>query len=202
MNKKKIIIIAIIGVFILVLIPILMNLQNINLSKNTNLEKETKNIDYLISLKDVNNLINDYLSHEDTDLSNCAYNYIDEEKNKVIVGLLENTPEKQNEFLDNVFTNCCGKTYIKYLKEHKTIEFKESIEIFEAKIIKVKKDTITVSVIKNSPSFRVGNQVTIKLTNETNNSYAVGNRVRVTFNGNVLDSNPAQIGATKIELID
>ena len=202
MNKKKIIIITIIGAFIIILIPILMNLKNINLSKNTKLEKETNNIDYLISLKDVNNLINDYLSKEDTNLSNYAYNYVDEEKNKVIVGLLDNSEEKQNEFLDKVFNDCCGYTYISYLKAHKTIEFKESIEVFEAKIIEVKENAITISVIKKSESFRVGNRVTMKITDGVTTSYAVGNRVRITFTGLVLDSDPAQIEATKIELID
>ena len=30
-----------------------------------------------------------------------------------------------------------------------------------------------------------------------NDFYVVGNNVRITFNGNVLESNPMQIGATK-----
>ena len=38
-------------------------------------------------------------------------------------------------------------------------------------------------------------------TDGTNDFYVVGNKVRITFNGNVEESNPAQIGAIKIELI-
>ena len=38
-------------------------------------------------------------------------------------------------------------------------------------------------------------------TDGTNDFYIVGNKVRITFNGLVLDSNPTQIGAVNIELI-
>lgn len=44
----------------------------------------------------------------------------------------------------------------------------------------------------------------MKITRPTsgiNDFYVVGNKVRITFNGMVETSNPAQIGANKIELI-
>ena len=38
-------------------------------------------------------------------------------------------------------------------------------------------------------------------TDGTNDFYVVGNKVRITFNGNSLESDPVQIGAIKIELM-
>ncbi len=162
--------------------------------------KETISIDYAIAPNDINNLIIDYLTKKDADLSNIAYNYVDEEKNKVVVGLLDINSKLQDEFIYNVFTNCCGSDYIKYIKEHKLIEFIESKDIFEAKIIDVKDTSITVEVIKNSKSFKAGDKVTMKKI-ESYSSYTIGTKVRITFNGMVETSNPAQIGAVKIETI-
>ncbi len=84
------------------------------------------------------------------------------------------------------------------------IEFKESIDIFDGKIIEAKDNTITVEVLKNSKSFKKSDKVTMNITrptSEINDFYVVGNNVRITFNGRVKTSNPAQISATKIELI-
>ena len=38
-------------------------------------------------------------------------------------------------------------------------------------------------------------------TDGTNDFYVVGNNVRITFNGNIEDSDPARIDAIKIELM-
>ena len=85
---------------------------------------EELKIEYLISLNDVNNLIIDYLSNNK--MSNVVFNYVDNDINKVVVGLLDASYEKQNEFIFNVFTSCCGSDYIKYLNDHKLIEFRET----------------------------------------------------------------------------
>lgn len=157
-----------------------------------------------ISLKDVNDKINNYFTKDDVDKSNISYWGLDEEKNIVIVGMMDISIEKQNEFINNVFSNCCGSKYIQYIKENKMIEFKESIDIFDGKIIEAKDNTITVEVLKNSKSFKKNDKVTMKITRPTsgiNDFYVVGNNVRITFNGMVETSNPAQISATKIELI-
>ena len=38
-------------------------------------------------------------------------------------------------------------------------------------------------------------------TNGINDFYVVGNRVKITYNGMIMESYPAQIFATKIELV-
>ena len=91
------------------------------------------------------------------------------------------------------------------LIEHKLIVFNEAKEIFEAKILEVKEEMIIVKVLKGNKSFKINDKVIVKTTtsiNENNITYNVGNKVRITFNGSVLTSNPAQIGAYSIELID
>ena len=160
--------------------------------------------DYYIEAKDLQERINEYFTSEGADLSNYAHSYIDG-NNKVIVGLIDNTEDKQNDFLDKVFTKCCGSDYISFIKEHNLIEFKESKEIFEAKIIEAKENSITVEVIKECKSFKVKDRVVVKITRPTNginDFYVKGNNVKITFNGMVETSNPPQIGAVKVELIN
>lgn len=157
-----------------------------------------------ITLEDVNDKINNYFLKDNVDKSNIAHWAIDEEKNVVVVGMLDISVEKQNEFINNVFSSCCGSKYIKYIKDHKMIEFKESIDIFDAEIIETKEDYMIVKVLKESKSFKKDDKVRMKITRPTsgiNDFYVVGNKVRITFNGMVETSNPAQIGASKIELI-
>jgi len=157
-----------------------------------------------ITLEDVNDKINNYFSKDNVDKSNIAHWGIDGEKNIVVVGMLDISDEKQNEFINNVFSSCCGSKYIKYIKDHKMIEFKESIDIFDAEIIETKEDYMIVKVLKESKSFKTDDKVRMKITRPTsgiNDFYVVGNKVRITFNGMVETSNPAQIGANKIKLI-
>jgi len=157
-----------------------------------------------ITLEDVNDKINNYFLKDNSDKSNIAHWAIDEEKNVIVVGMLDISVEKQDEFINNVFSRCCGSKYIKYIKEHKMIEFKESIDIFDAEIIEAKEDYMIVKVLKESKSFKKDDKVRMKITRPTsgiNDFYVVGNKVRITFNGMVETSNPAQIGANKIELI-
>lgn len=165
--------------------------------------KETIINDYYIEAKDLQDKINEYFIIEGADISNYVYSAIDG-NNKVIVGLINNTEDNQNDFLDKVFTKCCGADYISFIKEHNLIEFKESKEIFEAKIIEAKEDYMIVKVLKESKSFKKDDKVRMKITRPTsgiNDFYVVGNKVRITFNGMVETSNPAQIGTNKIELI-
>lgn len=165
--------------------------------------KETIIKDYYIEAKDLQERINEYFTSEGADLSNYAHSYIDG-NNKVIVGLIDNTEDKQNEFLDRVFTKCCGADYIRFIKDNNLIEFKESKEIFEAKIIEAKENSITVEVLKDCQSFKVKDKVVVKITRPTNGTYdfyVKGNNIRITFNGMVETSNPPQIGAVKVELI-
>ena len=165
------------------------------------LENE-KNNNTKPTLNDINNFITDYFAKDDVDKSNIAYWAVEE--NAVVVGMMDISTDKQEEFIYNVFSSCCGSEYIKYINENKLIEFKESIDIFDAQIIEAKDNSITVKVLKNSKSFKKDDKVTMKITRTTsgvNDFYIVGNKVRITFNGMVETSNPAQIGASKIELI-
>ena len=167
--------------------------------------KEAKNIDYVMSPKDIYNLINDYFTKPEADLSNYAYGYVDEESNKVVVGLIDTSEEKKNEFIDDVFTDCCEADYIRFIKEHKLITFNESKEVFNAKVIEVKEETIMVKVLNSNNSFSTNDKVIVRTTtaiNQTDVTYNMDDKVRITFNGNVLESNPAQIGAYTIEIID
>ena len=79
--------------------------------------------DVNVSLEEVNNFINEYFSKEEADNSNLVFNHVDNENGVVVVGLLNDSEEKQEEFIHNVFSNCCGSTYIKHIKENKIIKF-------------------------------------------------------------------------------
>ena len=157
-----------------------------------------------ISLNDINDKIINFISNNQESNTNYAYNYIDNEKQVIVVGLVDANENNQHEFITNVFSNCCGSEYIHYIKNNNLIEFNESKDVFEAKIIVAEKDYITVEVLKDSNSLKKDDKVTMKVTRPTdgtNDFYIVGNKVRITFNGLVLDSNPIQIGAVNIELI-
>jgi len=56
----------------------------------------------LEDLNNVNNEIINYFSSDKAEYKNLAFNYIDEEKKVVIVGLIENTEEQQKEFKNEV----------------------------------------------------------------------------------------------------
>lgn len=79
-----------------------------------------------ISLEDINSKIIEYFSKDNIDLTNLVYNYVDNENNVVVVALIDNNIEKQDEFIYNVFSSCCGSKYIKYIKDNKMIEFRKS----------------------------------------------------------------------------
>ena len=94
---------------------------------NTNITlNEEKDNNTNIALNEVNDFIIDYFSKEESDNSNLSFHYVDEETNVVIVGLIDNSDKKQEEFIYNVFSNCCGSTYIKYIKENKIIKFEKA----------------------------------------------------------------------------
>ena len=82
-----------------------------------------------ITLENLNTIIQEYFGKEDVDRTNLGYNYIDEEKNVVVVGLIDNSQEKQDEFIYNVFSNCCGSMYIEYVKDNSMIKFEKTDSI-------------------------------------------------------------------------
>lgn len=79
-----------------------------------------------ISLDDINTKIIEYFSKDNVDLTNHSYNYVDYENNVVVVGLINNTKEKQEEFIYSVYGSCCGSKYIKYIKDNEMLEFRKS----------------------------------------------------------------------------
>jgi len=79
-----------------------------------------------ISLDDVNIEIIEYFLKDNGDMTNFVDNYVDYENNVVVVGLIDDSKEKQEEFIYNVFSSCCGSKYIKYIKDNAMIEFRKS----------------------------------------------------------------------------
>ena len=57
---------------------------------------------------------------------NYVSSEVDVERNVVIVELKDNSKEKQDEFIHNVFAISTGSTYIEYLMEHSMLVFEES----------------------------------------------------------------------------
>ena len=75
---------------------------------------------------------------------------------------------------------------------------------FIAEIIDAKERNIIVKPDANSKEIKSSDKISIGITrptNGTNDFYVVGNKVRITYNGIIMESYPAQIIATKIELI-
>jgi len=156
-----------------------------------------------ISLDDINNKIIEYFKNENNDNTNLSYNYVDLDKNKVIVGLVDNASLLQDEFITNVFSNY-GSKYVSYVKDNSLIEFRNSKYMFDAKIISAELDTITVEVLEDSDILKKGDKVTMEITRPTSgiiDFYVRGNTIKITFNGNIETSNPMRISAIKIELI-
>lgn len=91
---------------------------------------------------EVNDYIINYFYFKNNANSNLSYNYVDTEKDKVIVGLLNNSKEKQEEFINEVFSHCCGSIYIKNLKEQNIIIFEQGEQLIDT----IDNDRIIVDV--------------------------------------------------------
>lgn len=78
-----------------------------------------------IGLEDANIKIQQYFGNEKNDRTNLVYNYIDSDNNVIIVGLVDSSKEKQEEFLSSIF----DKNTIKYIKINSLIEFKEELPV-------------------------------------------------------------------------
>ena len=74
---------------------------------------------------------------------------------------------------------------------------------FIATIIKANDNSIVVEPEKGTRERKSSDKISIGITrptNETNDFYVVGNKIKITYNGVIMESYPAQINATKIEL--
>jgi len=192
---KKKILIPIMIVFILIIIIIFTLKKEKNYETNNS---DLPKIEINEKLQEINHFIQEYFSKENVDLSNHGYNYIDEKNNVVIVGLVDNSKEKQEEFINNVFSNCCGSEYISFIKENSLIIFKESKEVFEARVLTKNDNILNVKVLKNSNQFKKNDTVIVKEL-KSNDDINVGDNIRITFNGGVLTSDPPQIGSYDIK---
>lgn len=87
-------------------------------------------------------------------------------------------------------------------KEYKKIE-EEQYE-FAATIIEVYDSAILVEPDEGTNERKSSDKISMGITrptNGTNDFYVVGNKVKITYNGMIMESYPAQIFATKIELV-
>ena len=87
-------------------------------------------------------------------------------------------------------------------EDYKKIE-EEQYE-FVATIIGVYDSAILVEPEEGSNERKSSDKISMGITrptNEINDFYVVGNKVKITYNGVIMESYPAQIFATKIELV-
>ena len=79
----------------------------------------------------------------------------------------------------------------------------ETIKSFEATIIEAKEDYIIVRPDEGTTELKSSDKIRIKITRPTsgiNDFYVAGNKIIITYNGNINESYPAQIEAIKIKL--
>ena len=156
------------------------------------------NCDPQLSLKFINDKITEYFADNKKDGSNMAYWHVDEINSKVVVGMIDISNEEQEDFINSVF-EICGTDYIKQIKDNKIIEFKASKGIFTGEIIEFKNDSMLVKILSEEVGSIGSDKVYVQ--GKDINNYKVGNKVRITYNGQILTSYPPQVGGSKIELI-
>lgn len=92
-----------------------------------------------ISLEEVNIKIEEYFENENNDRTNLVYNYIDLDNNTIIVGLVDNSKEKQDEFLNLIF----DKNTIKYIKDKSFVKFLKEDPVTTSNVnFKIKRNNI------------------------------------------------------------
>jgi hypothetical protein len=94
----------------------------------------------------VNTIITEYFTDDKHDASNMAYWYVDETNSKVIVGMIDVSEEKQDEFINSVFASC-GTAYVKLIYSRRLIEFQESKGVFTGEIIEFKNNSLLVKIL-------------------------------------------------------
>lgn len=93
---------------------ILCSIIFLNLTGCVNTKKEVTKKD----LEDINTKINSYFSNNGVkDYENYVFNYIDEENNIVVVGLLDDSPKEQEKFKQTIINS----NLIKFVKSNKFV---------------------------------------------------------------------------------
>lgn len=75
---------------------------------------------------------------------------------------------------------------------------------FIGEIIEVNENFVIVKPDSNSVEIKSSDKIMVNIirpTNGTNDFYVVGNKIKITYNGNIMETYPAQINASKIELV-
>lgn len=89
------------------------------------------------------------------------------------------------------------------LEANTTIEEENNTYQFIATIIEAKEDYIIVRPDEGTTELKSSDKIRIKITRPTsgiNDFYVTGNKIIITYNGNINESYPAQLTAIKIEL--
>jgi len=86
-------------------------------------------------------------------------------------------------------------------------DYKKTEEQYEftATIIEAYESSILVEPEEGTNERKSSDKISLNITrptNGTNDFYVVGNKVKITYNGMIMESYPAQIVATKVELVN
>ena len=76
---------------------------------------------------------------------------------------------------------------------------------FVAEIIEVNENNVILKPDANSREIKSGDRISVGITRPTNRSndfYVVGNKIKITYDGTIMESYPAQINAIKIEPVN
>lgn len=114
------------------------------------------------------------------------------------------SPNSKTGYEDGLKVKILGIQVYNEIKDNITIDKKDEItKSFEATIIEAKEDYIIVRPNDGTTELKSSDKISMKITRPTsgiNDFYVAGNKVIITYNGNINESYPAQIEAIKIKL--
>ena len=104
--------------------------------------------------------------------------------------------------LDNVNIKSKVDEHYSYLNSSDYVPTEATYE-FVAEIIETHENFIIVKPDANSREIKSSDKISVNITrptNGTNDFYVIGNKVKITYNGEIMETYPAQIIASKVEL--
>ena len=114
------------------------------------------------------------------------------------------SPNSETGYEDGLKVKILGIQVYNEIKDNITIDKKDEItKSFEATIIEAKEDYIIVRPNDGTTELKSSDKISMKITRPTsgiNDFYVAGNKVIITYNGNINESYPAKIDAIKIKL--
>ena len=105
--------------------------------------------------------------------------------------------------LDNVNIKSKVNEHYSYLNSPDYVPTEATYE-FVAEIIEAHENFIIVKPDANSREIKSSDKISVNITrptNGTNDFYVVGNKVKITYNGDIMTTYPVQIIASKVELV-